>query len=208
MSFSPPKPNLTVVCVLRSGGDYDEEYVYRLQEDVERYLPVKHDFLCLSDVELKCRYWPLDCSWPGWWSKMCVFRPWLNGDVLYFDLDTMIVGDLTDIANVKRLTAVSDFYRPGRLQSCMMYLPFTSRGVIWKEWMKDPHKHMDTFRGAGDQGFLEKVWGRVDFFQDMLPGQVVSYKVDVVDKGLKEHNRVVCFHGKPRPRDVGWKLGG
>lgn len=138
---------------------------------------------------------------------MEIFQPWLNGDILYFDLDTMITGNLDQIASVGKLTAVSDFYRPGRLQSCMMFIPWEFRAEVWKRFTADPIAHMRRIGSGGDQDFLEEIWGdKVAWWQDEVPGQVCSYKVNVRDKGVPEDARVVCFHGQPKPRDVGWKL--
>lgn len=137
---------------------------------------------------------------------MELFRPGaISGDVLYFDLDTIIVGDLSAIAVQRRTTAISDFNRPGRFASGMMYLPENCRSAVWAEWMKDPAGHMDRCRG-GDQEFLEGVLKDVSWWQDSLPGQVVSYKVHRVAEGIPANARVVCFHGRPRPRDIGWKI--
>nr|WP_145924153.1 hypothetical protein [Halomonas elongata] len=36
---------------------------------------------------------PLAHGWPGWWSKLELFRPH-GGDLLYLDLDTVVRGDL------------------------------------------------------------------------------------------------------------------
>jgi hypothetical protein len=149
---------------------------------------------------------PLAHGWPGWWSKLELFRPDLEerlGDILFFDLDTRIVGDLSDVAAVRELTVLSDFYRNERMGSGLMYLPAHRRPEVWEEWMKNPQGHMRKFRG--DQEFLGP-FGWQDSakrWQQTLPGQVISYKVHVKGKGaLPEGARVLCFHGKPRP----WQL--
>jgi hypothetical protein len=145
---------------------------------------------------------PLAFEWPRWWSKLEVFQPTLSGGLLFFDLDTVIVGDLTDIVHTQQLTLLEDFYRPANLGSGLMYLPENVRSEVWDRWMDGPDKHMRHFRG--DQNFLQAVWGdRPARWQHELPGQVVSYKVHVRRTGrVPRDARVICFHGHPRP----WKL--
>lgn len=208
---------LTVACVLRSGGDFDAECVERLHAGVTKHLPIDHRFVCLSDVPVPCQRIPLRYGWPKWWAKMQAFHPDITGDVLYLDLDTVVVGDLSDIASVGRLTMLTDFYWPERPASGLMYLTEADRAKVWGAWMHGPVGHMQRCgsgpRGdLGDQKFLGPILGpQAARFQDLLPGQVVSYKVHVrkAQKPRESGNgqvppgaRLVCFHGKPRPRDV------
>ena len=102
--------DLTIACVLRSGGDFDAEYVERLRDGVAANLSLPHRFVCLSDIEVPCERVALRHGWPGWWSKLELFEQ-LKGRVLYFDLDTVIAGSL----NRPRLERPSKPYsRPPR----------------------------------------------------------------------------------------------
>ncbi len=185
---------ITVACVLKSGGDYDAEYVKRLKDGVDKHLS-GHQFVCLSDVEVPCERITLDRGLPGWWSKVEVFR--LTGKVLYLDLDTVVCGDISEIANYDHsFTMLSDFYKPERPASGIM---------AWNgdySFMNDEYDPQKQYPGHGDQGYIaSKV--TPDRFQDLFPGQVTSRKA----KHTRTRNeRIVCFHGRPRPRDVGWKI--
>lgn len=206
---------ITVACVLKSGGDFNAEYVERLRDGAAKNLK-GHRFLCLSDVDVPCERMPLRHDWPRWWSKMELFRPDLDGgDFLYFDLDTLIVGDLSEIARARDLTMLSDFFDSKRLASGVMYLPWFDRADVWRKWIKDPERHMRDFRGHGDGGFIGSVKGKAQRWQDDVPGQIVSYKAHVrapqhpIEKGngkIPKGARVVCFHGKPRPHEVQWTV--
>lgn len=191
-----------IVCVLRSGGDFRPEHVQRLA----RQIP---GLVCLSDATVEgvpCI--PLAYKWPGWWSKMGLFRPDLSGDLLYFDLDTVIVGDLSELASLGRTTLLSDFYYPERPASGLMYLAESDRAKVWAAWIADPKEAMRKCMRHGDQQFIGEVLHDAQRFQDVLPGRVVSYKVHVA-KGLNKRSigngnvpagaSVVCFHGRPRP---------
>jgi hypothetical protein len=192
----------TVACVLRSGGCYDAEDVARLRDGVSRFLPGAR-FVCFSDVPVPCERIALSHDWPGWWAKMELFCPHKAGDLLYFDLDTMFVGPLDDVAAVRGPAIMRDVYRPAGLQSSMMHIPQSTKAEIWRAFISDPAGHMARHAIGGDQTFLEQFWSdKAARWQDVCPGRVVSYKVD----GVKPGASVVIFHGAPKPRDLGWKL--
>lgn len=185
---------MIVACVLRSGGCYTPEYVRRLKAGVDAHLS-GHDFVCLSDVEVPCERIPLVTDWPGWFAKIELFR--LRGPTLYLDLDTVITGDLTDIADHEhRFTMLSDFYYPQRPASGVM------------AWNGD-YSHLflefdpkTKYPGHGDQGYIgSRV--EADRFQDLFPGQIVSRKVKATRNA---DERIVCFHGIPRPHEVNWQV--
>lgn len=195
---------LTVACVLRWGGCYTTDYVERLRDGVSKHLQEKHNFICLSDVAVSCGRIPLVHNWPGWWSKMELFK--LLPPVLYFDLDTVITGDLSDIAAAAHehpLILLRDFYREKGFGSGMMAWA-TDQSAIYDKFAADSQGIMGRLGGRGDQGFIEETVARsaVSLWHDLLPGQVVSYKAHVRNKQFPADARVVCFHGKPRPHEV------
>jgi hypothetical protein len=196
---------LRAACVLRSGGEYLPKHVERLRASLARYLSGV-PLLCLSDFDMPEPSSLLLHGWPGWWSKLELMRPDIEGDLLYFDLDTVITGGLSELAAVGRLTLLRDFIHPERLQSSLMYLPQADRWAAWERWMEAPSAHMRRAGPYGDQHFLGELWqGRADTWQAALPGQVVSYKVDVRPAArIPDGTRVVIFHGEPRPWAVGW----
>lgn len=194
-------------CVLRSGPTYKPQHVQDLCFQLSLQAPFI-DLTVLSDVDVPgVKRIALKSDWPGWWAKMELFRPDITGDFLYIDLDTQIVGGMEDFADLDKLTIVRDFYRDGvrrpeGLQSCLMYLPEADRVEVWKHWRAELIRGYRG-RGLGDQAFLETLWmDKAQRFQDVLPGQVVSYKVHCKHGGVPEDARVVCFHGAPRPWQV------
>lgn len=204
--------SLSVYTVLRTGGDFDREYVERIARGVARYLPGV-PFRCLSDDPEVPGHVALDYDWPAWWAKLELFRPELRGDILYVDLDTVICGGLSEIAGVGRLTVLRDFYhyfaqgRANGIGSGVMYLPEADRAEIWRRWIADPSHWMADCGQHGDQRFLEAI-GVPDAaarWQDLLPGQVVSFKAHCRDKRPPDA-RLVCYHGQPRPHETGWAV--
>lgn len=184
---------MKIACVLKPSQEYDTDYVDHFLNGLRKQLD-SYEFLLIGGSE-----------YPGWWSKLELFRPDIKGDLLYFDLDTMIVGNLDDILAINTLTVLSDFNVPNRMASGMMFIPEHERGNIWEEWIKDPDGHMHQWGGHGDGGFLSQFWEGAARWQDLVPGQIVSYKNHCMEI-VPYEARVVCFHGRPRPRDVHWKL--
>ena len=198
------RPVAAVACVLRSGGEYRSEHVHSLRDQVAEHLPGAH-FICLSDMDVQgVERKPLLWGWPGWWSKMELFCPGtFTGRVLFMDLDTVVTGDLSELAGYAGpLGIVRDFYRPERPQSCVMAWDGGGEvaAQLWRTFKMDPQGHMAAFRS--DQDFIHSVVGdEWDALQDHAPGQIVSYKVHC-QQGVPDGARVVCYHGKPRPWEV------
>lgn len=198
--------DLTVACVLRSGGDYSSEYVERLRDGVARHLPLPHRFVCLSDVDVPCERIALVTDWPGWWSKLELFRPGLlSGRVLYLDLDTVIQGDLLPLAaHPHRFTMLSDLMAPARLASGVMAWDGDFRH-LFERWSPRLAPRYRVTGRWGDQGWISEQLGiSPSRFQSLFPGMFASYKASPA--AAKAAASVICFHGSPRPHEVGWTV--
>jgi hypothetical protein len=139
--------------VLRGGGEYSPEHVQAIQRQVAKWAPAGTEFYCLTDTDVpgvECI--PLVHDWPGWWSKLEMFR--LGGDFLYTDLDNVIVGPLTEIAEVDEFTADIGF-------SFFRLTPDVSNADIYRTFADDAQFHMDEWdpkkrsdHKFGDAAFL------------------------------------------------------
>ena len=194
---------LTVACVYKTGGVYTREYVNRLRHSVAANLHWPHQWVCLSDDPEVATH-ALHENLPGWWSKFELMTL-TGGRVLYFDLDTVIHGDITPLAYVERLTLLRDFYRPDGLGSGLMMLPEADRERMWEHWEKSPHGHMGRFIIEGDQAVMEQLWlDTAARWQDLMPGAIVSYKAHQLFE--RKAASVTCYHGQPKPHETGWAL--
>lgn len=197
---------LTVACVLKSGGIYDASWVAKLRCGVAKHLPLRHRFVCLSDVDVPCERIQLKHGWPGWWSKIELFK--LEGPVLFADLDTAIVGDLTDIAmhaTQTSFTMLRDFYAPDHFGSGLMAWGADAPRCLYEQFAADPDRLMRLSRKRmGDQAYIEQTHGmdRIDRWQDFVGDHVVSYKVHNCRLGIPRNARVICLHGKPKFADM------
>ena len=183
--------------------EYGPQHVSALQKQLAKWAP-EAQFECLTDMRVDgVTTRPLRHGWPGWWSKMELFDPEVPGDFLFMDLDTVIVGPLDDILAVRDLTLLRDFYRDGKklkegLGSGLMYVPDEARRTVWNFWRQQPQLQMRVY-GRGDQHLLERLWlNTAKRWQDVVPRQVVSYKVHC-QVSVPDDARIVCHHGFPRP---------
>lgn len=182
---------MVIACVLRSGGDFGPEHVQWLAKQVP-------GVVCLSDVAVPgVETIPLRTDWPGWWSKMEMFGPSLEGDVLMMDLDVVVLS-LPDIP--KGTTVLRDWLEPSVMNSSLMFVTERDRAKVWAAFNADPAGHMARYTrwpSLGDQAFLQTVIGSAQKWDDSIR----SYKVHC-RKGLPVGAKVVCFHGDPRPWQI------
>ncbi len=195
---------MRIVTVCKSGGDFRWEHVEDLKQQCARHAPGV-EFVCLSDDP---RGTPLKHDWPGWWSKIEIFT--LQGPCLYMDLDTVVLDSLApllEIARTRPFTVLRDFNHPQReVQSSVMAWNGThpTLGRLYTRFRCHPQHHMAEnaeTRWWGDQGFIERYAEGWEYWQDRLPGALVSYKKQCRD-GVPPGARVVVFHGKPRPFEI------
>jgi hypothetical protein len=188
---------VTICTVLKSGGEYTPEHVKRLAKQIP-------NLKCFSDISVPGVHCiPLKHNLPGWWSKLELFGPSIDGDILYMDLDTTVLGDLTPFIEVGKTTMLEDFYFKGHAASGLMYIKQSDKKAVFEAFMADKENIMRQIKKAplhGDQGFLNSVL-KPELWQKVLPGKVVSYKVDC-QNAIPDEASVVCFHGKPRPWDI------
>lgn len=128
----------TVVCVLKSGGHYTPEWAWKLKAGVEQYLPGA-DFRCLTDMEGVPGAVPLLKDRPGWWSLPEWYRPLFEGRVIALGLDTLIVGDLSELAAYDGpLAGIDDLYRPRHLASGVMTWRGDEAAHLWEAFESKP----------------------------------------------------------------------
>jgi hypothetical protein len=184
------------------------EYLAKLFRDVRLHTQAPLRCVCLTDDprDLPPSVEPLlpEPGLTGWWHKLALFRPGLfraGERILYFDLDAVIVGDLTDFAAWRGEFAIlRDFYHPEHMCSAVMAWQAGALDHIWTRWDRGGRPQFDR---RGDQRWIETMQPEADWWQDLLPGQAVSYKVDCRPLGaIPDGARIVCFHGRPRPHEV------
>lgn len=199
---------LTVACV--QWGNYEgrgAEYVERLARMVRRHLRMPHRIVCLTDDQRTAplEVEPFDCPVKGWWNKLSLFRAGLfpaGERILYFDLDTLIVGDLDRLARYDgRLGTLGSFRYPHeRLASAVMAWRAGSCDWIWDRWVE---AGKPVHPGGDDHWLHDQAAGEAERLQRRFPGLIASYKFDHCQDGPPEGAAVVCFQRKPKPHEIG-----
>lgn len=192
---------MQIACVLKAGGEYRPDHVYALADSILKHNPLAQ-IGCLTDAELShpgITPLPLRHCWPGWFSKLELFRPGLfDAPTLYLDLDTVVVGKLPPIGPA--FTMLADVYRRGDYGSGVMswrrapqhvYHAFAARPAYYMQ-------HYRTRENWGDQAFIRDHLGAVP---STFGNEYRSYKV-YCRQQVPAGTRVVYFHGKPRPWQV------
>jgi hypothetical protein len=176
---------MNFVCVLKTGGIYTTAHVERLRAML--WQPVT----CLTDdPEVTEPKIALENDWPGWWSKLELFKHDL-GHVCYLDLDVTVNHlDWLNGLDPAQFYIMEDAYKPN---GC----PVNSSVMVWS----GPRPEMvdiqpkDFTRYLGDQDWI---WfclkGR---FTLLEPPAVVSFK----KHGPVAGSGVVVYHGRPKPWD-------
>ena len=193
---------VTVACVLKSGGDFTPEYVYRLRDGIKANTTVAYKFVCLTDLDLDCETIPLEHNLSGWWSKLELFL--LKGKVVYFDLDTVINGDLDALLSYQHaFTMLSNLDGRGGLASGCMAWDGDFR-YLFDRWDASKAAEYTTPKKWGDQGWIsEQIEVVPDRMQLLFPDMFCSYKWGKIEDRQKAS--VVLYHGLPRPHQTGWK---
>lgn len=199
--------DVTIACVLRSGGEYEPKHVIGLLHQLKRHMQAPFKLVCLTDCDFKhpeIQCVPLLHGWPGWWSKLELFRVFKRDYVFYMDLDTMITGDITDIVMPKHgFWGLRDFNHPGSFASGLMAWD-GNHSYLYERFAEDTHHHTSAHKvpqSWGDQGYIHSAL-RVPpmAFQDHYGNRIISWKKHVLPHcALTAQPSIVCFHGKPRP---------
>ena len=226
------------ILVYRTGGQYKAAHVHRLIWQLWEHCSKRFDVHVVTDDysfekprtdnAIVTRYISRGVAdlFPGWWLKLLLFHRGIvlpGNRYLYLDLDTTIV------ANIDRLVSrvieadpsfmiMQDVYRgQNHFQSSMMaFTPNSGLNNIYAKYAGAPSDNQELFKVGGDQEFIQYCMAvaggldRVLYFQDMLPGCLVSYKADCVPyrggKRAPKGTSVVIYHGQPKPWDTEGQL--
>ena len=210
---------MIVACVLKTGGwrnrsfrvEYTPAHVVWMRDMIAQSVSIPYEFVCLTDVEgipgVRCI--PLRNDWPGWWGKIELFRPDLFtvGPHFYLDLDTVLTGNIDHIlSHAHTFTVLRNMSSPttDRIGSGVMAWN-EDLSKIYNDFKDDPERHMRRCQVSecwGDQGFIQPYARKRDRFQDLFTNQVVSFKTNLNHGDPAPENKIVCFHGLPKPQEV------
>lgn len=192
-----------IALVFKTGGDYTPEYVNRLANSLAPFGQVT----CLTDYEgqLACATHTLAHGWPGWWSKLELFEVFRSGRTVYFDLDTVVHGDISPLFELSEpFYMLSDFYRPKIPASGVMVWNGDHSHLTDGFTVEESQKYRTPLRWY-DQGWISShLREPPKRLQDVCPGLITSYKAH--KPAERQASSIVCYHGQPRPKQTGWAI--
>ena len=196
-----------------STGNYagrGKEYTAKLFAGVRANMPRWVDLRCVcftddpSTLPEGVEAIPVLPGISGWWNKLLMFRPGTvkRGErILYSDLDAIVIGDLRDLnCYAGKFAALRDPFDENGMNSALMSWEAGTLDHLWTRWDAAGRPQFDP---RGDQNWISQMCGvQPDYWHELLPGQVVSFKKDCWRAGrIPDGARVIFFHGHPRPSE-------
>jgi hypothetical protein len=185
------------------GNGFKKEHVRWLFNSIKRNYSGTCSFFCLTNEYLDfCDTIPLKGFYPGWWNKIQMFRNDLVSDDLtvYFDLDTVILNDISALGNANVDFAMLDAFnlrgngvKGNKEHASGIMMWRGDKTFLWDGLALGMDKH------RGDQTYIEERLKKRGIFISSVNYylNIKSYKGHCLN-GLVPAD-VVCFHGKPRP---------
>lgn len=171
---------------------YTPDWVDRLARGFSRNLTIPHRFVVFTDREYqfaeRIAQVPLATEVPDYGSMIEPFK--LGTPTIIVGLDTIVCGNVDDLAN-HCFTAdkIALPRSPG--------LHYANNGVCL---VPAAHSRIyDDWRGENDMIWLRRQ--PHDFIDDIFPGQVQSYRLNVRPNGLGD-TRLCYFHGRDKPHEL------
>lgn len=207
------KCDRVIAFVLKKSEEYDIDYLEHIINSLKKYVNSNVEYVCLSDINVEkyCTWIKFENDWPGWWSKLELFsHPYLrNKNVTYFDLDVIIKDDITPLINYDvefaMLKGFSNYKKSNKVAKVNSSIMKWNTDLKYISDAFDEKKHIKEYRSWGkwgDQDFIHHNINKpIKMLQDIFPKMVCSKKYN---KNTLDQCKIICFHGKPRPRDVNW----
>lgn len=202
---------IVIVCVLKTGGIYDYNYVNALSNSVKQHVTIKHKFVCLTNDSTgfnknvdEVVYFKH--AFPKWWAKIELFRPDLFNDkrVFFLDLDTIILRNIDHIlCNNSKFLGLRDFYKPHDMGSGLLFWEHNEYHRIYENFIKNS-TYIINNTPEGDQRWIADNSGKISYFQDHF-NDIFSYKKHCLPQNklkIPKNASIICFHGKPKPHEI------
>lgn len=230
-SVTPTGP-IDCACVIH-GDAYGWEYVERLYNMLQRHITpgIRLHVFTEADrivpepmIKHVLTDWGIGGPKQSWWYKLQIFNPKnFAGPLLYFDLDTVIVGNIDWIWNLplRYFWTVQDFkhlWRPSHrgINSSVMWWDTRIQYNVWRDFKAKEIRDLMKMH-HGDQDYITQNLDtrNVRFFPEnrikswrwqCLDGgynfQQRSYKNPGTGTVIDANTSVLIFHGRPKPQDI------
>lgn len=211
-----------VMCMLWGlwGGEYADQYVSKLYRMVRRNTSVDFDFICLCDRPIRCRdsnihilpIPPHITKWQFNLPKTYLHYPFeeLKGrQILFFDLDTIIVGNIDHFLNYRgSLCGIEPFAPNNRgkhIGGGVLSFECGAYRGIFTAVEANPVQWAKKTQGGKERLLLkdfEEQYDGYNYWQKLHPSHVVSFKRHCKRNNIPTDARIIAFHGIPKPHEV------
>jgi hypothetical protein len=215
--------DFTIGCCWDGGDYYPVEYINKLYNACKRNTSIPFEFVVYTGpkaenpgrktgIDSNVRVVPVGL--PSWWSGLVWWQKTPPGvytdNILYLDLDQVIVGSLDDLMNFPSQHACMKDWPSGMFPNldkdgCVSttLIRNGSASKVWDEYVKAGMPQWDV--AAGEHGPLPMACQELvnepkyGVQKDLFPENwVCSYKLQVLKYGLPKDCRIVAFHGQPK----------
>lgn len=229
---NPITSAIDCACVIH-GSAYSWTYVEKLYSMLNRHsshdiklhvYTEKHRPVPAPMIKHELIDWGISGPKKSWWYKMQLFNSeHHSGPLLYFDLDTVIVGNIDWIQGLPlhAFWALRDFkylWRPTHqgINSSLMYWNTAKYDYVWQNF-KQQNLNNIINKYVGDQDYISQA---IDSNQRQFidENRVKSWRWQCLDGGynfkrktyqnlgagthIENNTSLVIFHGKPKPDQI------
>lgn len=209
------KDEVVFLCV-NVGDAYSDTYVSKLRNMIDQWYDGNFRLRCFTDRNrdikgVEC----IDISSFGltkWWPKMLLFNPMIRGGAersIYFDLDTVIMGDLTPLVKLRTPFGIcANFTRaaghaswPCAYGSCVMTFNRTFGHEVYSDFNARREHWMKRAGSYGDQWVIEQLVPSATLLQDVMPDHYFLGYRDFPEQEPHDDVALAIFAGKHKPHN-------
>jgi hypothetical protein len=201
---------MTIIACVRTGAAYDLGYLIKMRNMIARHMHVPYRLVCLTDRHDRCEGVEFldvtELGLAGGWAKLILFAPEWRAfhKVVYCDLDTVIVGDVTPLAGVPGEFAIleNETRRLGlgtacKYNSSVLVIGGGQCGFIWSRF--DAARE-DFMQQGGDQKAIEDLYPSAPLLQTLMPAGFFCNHRHLTDRPPRGA-AVINFGGSVKPHN-------
>lgn len=199
-----------IVACVRTGTSYHFEYVTKLRNMVARHLHCRYEMVCLTDQPERCEGINFidvaEIGLKSWWAKLILFAPEWRAlhKVVYCDLDTVIIKDITPLAGVPGEFSIleSPVRREGidypcKYNSSVMVIGGGQCEFMWAKFEARRAALIELAGNYGDQKVIEELYPEAQLLNQLMPkGFFCNYRHLTMHQ---PRSAIINFGGKHKP---------
>jgi len=207
---------MNIVCFLFHDWQFPlgTVYVNRLYRMLRRNTSLDFDFYCFTDsvdcvdFDSPIKIVRFDSKYRYNLNKLEAFNPkqGFMSQTFIFDLDVVIIDNMDEILSYKGdFCTLSGVYhnRIGMPAGTLVsFNPEKNHDIYHR--LNDNYARVETITRGSERFFYDLHFKdkQIDYFQDLFPGSILSYKAEFIYRKLQSNTCMIWFHGKPKPHEV------